>query len=102
VILYTGNGEARQEFSIVLTVRPLAGQWAPSSESSEARSVPASEVPGYTMDRSMRNRINDYLARVKSPVVIWGRRQAAGLAGILRRWPPMSAISSSFPPSAAM
>jgi hypothetical protein len=28
--------------------------------------------------------------------------QAAGLAGILSRWPPMSAISSSFPPSAAM
>jgi hypothetical protein len=29
-------------------------------------------------------------------------RQAAGLAGILRRWPPMSATSSSLPPRAAM
>jgi 8-oxo-dGTP pyrophosphatase MutT (NUDIX family) len=70
VILYTSNGEVRQEFSIVLTARPLAGQPTPSSESSEARWVPASEVPGYTMDRSMRIRINDYLARNDSPVII--------------------------------
>jgi ADP-ribose pyrophosphatase YjhB (NUDIX family) len=34
VILYTSNGEARQEFSIVLTARPLGGQPTPSSESS--------------------------------------------------------------------
>jgi ADP-ribose pyrophosphatase YjhB (NUDIX family) len=31
VILYTSNGEARQEFSIVLTARPLSGQPTPSS-----------------------------------------------------------------------
>jgi hypothetical protein len=30
VILYTSNGEARQEFSIVLTARPLSGQPTPS------------------------------------------------------------------------
>src|ERR1700723_1461741 len=54
VILYTSNGEARQEFSIVLTARPLGGQPTPSSESSEVRWVPESELPGYTMDRSMR------------------------------------------------
>ena len=69
VILYTSNGEVRQEFSIVLTARPLTGQPTPSSESSEVRWVPASEVLGYTMDRSMRIRINDYLARHESPVV---------------------------------
>ena len=69
VILYTSNGEVRQEFSIVLTARPLTGQPTPSSESSEVRSVPASEVLGYTMDRSMRIRINDFLARHESPVV---------------------------------
>ena len=57
-----GNGEARQEFSIVLTARPLAGRPTPSSESSE--------VHGYTMDRSMRIRINDFLARNDSPVII--------------------------------
>jgi ADP-ribose pyrophosphatase YjhB (NUDIX family) len=70
VILYTSNGEARQEFSIVLTARPLSGQPTPSSESSEVRWVPTSEVRDYTMDRSMRIRINDYLDRKESPVVI--------------------------------
>jgi hypothetical protein len=57
VILYTSNGEVRQEFSIVLTARLLAGQPTPSSESSEVRWVPTSSVSGYTMDRSMRLRI---------------------------------------------
>jgi ADP-ribose pyrophosphatase YjhB (NUDIX family) len=70
VILYTSNGEVRQEFSIVLTARPLSGQPTPSSESSEVRWVPVSEVRDYTMDRSMRIRINDYLAHNESPVVI--------------------------------
>ena len=69
VILYTSNGEVRQEFSIVLTARALGGQPTPSSESSEVRWVPVSEVPRYTMDRSMRIRINDFLTRNK-PVVM--------------------------------
>ena len=68
VILYTSNGEARQEFSIVLTARAVGGQPTPSSESSEVRWVPAAEATGYTMDRSMRIRINDFLTG-KSPVV---------------------------------
>jgi ADP-ribose pyrophosphatase YjhB (NUDIX family) len=70
VILYTSNGEVRQEFSIVLTARPLSGQPTPSSESSEVRWVPVSAVHEHTMDRSMRIRINDYLARKESPTVI--------------------------------
>jgi ADP-ribose pyrophosphatase YjhB (NUDIX family) len=70
VLLYTSNGEVRQEFSIVLTARPLSGQPTPSSESSEVRWVPVSEVREYTMDRSMRIRIDDYLAHKESPVVI--------------------------------
>jgi ADP-ribose pyrophosphatase YjhB (NUDIX family) len=70
VILYTSNGEVRQEFSIVLTARPLSGQPTSSSESSEVRWVPVSEVRDYTMDRSMRIRINDYLERKESPVII--------------------------------
>jgi 8-oxo-dGTP pyrophosphatase MutT (NUDIX family) len=69
VILYTSNGEVRQEFSIVLTGRPLAGKPTPSNESSEVRWVPVAEVAGYTMDRSMRIRINDFLTPGKSPVV---------------------------------
>jgi len=69
VILYTSNGEVRQEFSIVLTARALSGQPTPSSESSEVRWVQVAEVLGYTMDRSIRIRINDFLARKRSPVI---------------------------------
>lgn len=69
IILYTSDGEARQEFSIVLTARVLRGQPTPSSESSEVRWVPVSEIPGYAMDRSMRIRVIDFLAHDKSPVV---------------------------------
>jgi len=69
VILYTSNGEVSQEFSIVLTARPLGGQPTPSSESSEVRWVPPPDLPDYTMDRSMRIRINDFLSRNESPVI---------------------------------
>ena len=68
VILCTSNGEVRQEFSIVLTARAINGRPTPSSESSEVRWVPAAEAVAYTMDRSMRIRINDFLTR-RSPIV---------------------------------
>ena len=44
VILYTSNGEVRQEFSIVLTARATGGQPTPSSETSEVRWVPVTSV----------------------------------------------------------
>lgn len=69
VILYTSNGEARQEFSIVLTARPLSGRPTPSSESSEVRWVSIAEVSNYAMDRSMRKRIGDFLTPGVAPVV---------------------------------
>src|SRR5215472_17335933 len=40
VILYTSNGEVRQEFSIVLTALVTAGQPTPSAETSQVRWVP--------------------------------------------------------------
>jgi 8-oxo-dGTP pyrophosphatase MutT (NUDIX family) len=61
VILYTSNGEARQEFSIVLTAVPVGGQPTPSDESSEVRWVPRADVLGCQMDRSMRLRLEHYL-----------------------------------------
>ncbi|MFI9593611.1 NUDIX hydrolase [Nonomuraea sp. NPDC052265] len=61
VILYTSNGEARQEFSIVLTARPTGGEPTPSSESREVRWVAPRDIESYRMDRSMRMRINHYL-----------------------------------------
>jgi ADP-ribose pyrophosphatase YjhB (NUDIX family) len=60
VILYTSNGEARQEFSIVLTARPIGGQPTPSTETSEVRWVPLAEIRNYQMDRSMGMRIRHY------------------------------------------
>jgi 8-oxo-dGTP pyrophosphatase MutT (NUDIX family) len=70
IILYTSNGEARQEFSIVMTARPLAGEPTPSDESREVRWVSQSDAIGYTMDRAMRTRIADYLRGDPSPVII--------------------------------
>jgi ADP-ribose pyrophosphatase YjhB (NUDIX family) len=67
VILYTSNGEARQEFSIVLTARPLGGQLTPSDESSEVRWVDRAELADYTMDRSMRLRVRDFLEASGQP-----------------------------------
>jgi 8-oxo-dGTP pyrophosphatase MutT (NUDIX family) len=61
IILYTSNGEARQEFSIVLTARYVSGQPTPSSESDEVRWIEAAAASDHQMDRSMRTRIGDYL-----------------------------------------
>jgi ADP-ribose pyrophosphatase YjhB (NUDIX family) len=69
VLLYTSNGEVRQEFSIVLTARLTGGDLATSSESSEVRWVPASQVSDYPMDRSMRLRIGHYLQGSGRPVI---------------------------------
>jgi ADP-ribose pyrophosphatase YjhB (NUDIX family) len=61
IILYTSNGEARQEFSIVLTARYVSGQPTPSSESDQVRWIDPAAAIDYQMDRSMRARIGDYL-----------------------------------------
>lgn len=67
VILYTSDGEARQEFSIVLTARPIGGHPTPSDESTEVRWVPRDQIGAYAMDRSMRMRIEHYLADTGRP-----------------------------------
>jgi 8-oxo-dGTP pyrophosphatase MutT (NUDIX family) len=61
VIHYTSNDEVRREFSIVLTAHPVAGQPTPSPESREVRWVAPGDLAGYTMDRAMRKRVDDYL-----------------------------------------
>lgn len=61
IILYTSNGEARQEFSIVLRARAVGGSPTPSDESTEVRWVPPAEAVNYAMDRSMRVRIRHYM-----------------------------------------
>lgn len=61
LVHYTSNDEVRQEFSIVLTARPTAGEPTPSSESSEVHWVHPDALHGLTMHNSMRMRIMDYL-----------------------------------------
>jgi ADP-ribose pyrophosphatase YjhB (NUDIX family) len=60
LILYTSNGEVRQEFSVVFVARATGGQPTPSSESSEVRWVPLTDVGAYQMDRSMALRLRHY------------------------------------------
>ncbi|MCO5968256.1 NUDIX domain-containing protein [Actinoallomurus soli] len=69
VMHYTSNDEVRQEFSIVLTARPVGGTPTPSSESSEVRWVAPDDVRGYTMDRSMRLRVERYLSGQTAPEI---------------------------------
>lgn len=67
VILYTSNGEVRQEFSIVLAGRAVGGRPTPSSETSEVRWVLLEDLGSYRMDRSMRQRIQHYAERRAEP-----------------------------------
>jgi 8-oxo-dGTP pyrophosphatase MutT (NUDIX family) len=69
VIHYTSNDEVRREFSMVLTARPVTGQPTPSEESREVRWVRPVDLARYTMDRSMRKRIDDYLRGTGTPVI---------------------------------
>ena len=67
VILYTSNGEVRQEFSIVFAARPVSGELRPSSESAEPQWVSPAAVPCLPMHPSMRQRIQHYLDRRDQP-----------------------------------
>jgi hypothetical protein len=67
IILYTSNGEAHQEFSILPTGRYIAGP-TPSSESKEVHWVEPSQLTDLTRDPSMRRRINHYLDRPTTPL----------------------------------
>jgi 8-oxo-dGTP pyrophosphatase MutT (NUDIX family) len=69
VILYTSDGEVRQEFSIVLTARPIGGCPTPSSETTDVRWVPADQLAGYQMDRSMRLRVGHFLEGRATPYI---------------------------------
>ncbi|MGW4423825.1 NUDIX hydrolase [Streptosporangium sp. NPDC004631] len=67
VILYTSDGEARQEFSIVLTARPVRGEPTPSNESREVRWMPRDKIASLTMDHSMRLRLGHFLGGTAEP-----------------------------------
>nr|WP_040685091.1 NUDIX domain-containing protein [Nocardiopsis halotolerans] len=62
IIYYTNDGEARQEFSIAFTARPMSGEPTPSDESKEVVWVPKDKLTEYRMDRSMRVRVDHFLS----------------------------------------
>jgi len=67
VILYTSDGEVRQEFSIVLIARATGGQPKPSTETSQVRWAALAEIGDYQMDRSMRLRVQHFAERRDEP-----------------------------------
>jgi len=67
VILYTSDGEVRQECSLVFTARATGGEPTPSDESREVRWVAPGDADRYPMDRSMRLRVAHYLDRRATP-----------------------------------
>src|SRR5690349_8642253 len=67
VILYTSNGEVRQEFSVVYVGRPVSGKPTPSAESREVKWVEPATIDSLTMDSSMRMRIKHYLDGNETP-----------------------------------
>src|SRR3954467_3599846 len=69
VILYTSDGEVRQECSLVFAARAVGGGPAPSSESSDVRWVPPDELDGFTMHPSMRQRVSHFLEGRDRPYI---------------------------------
>jgi 8-oxo-dGTP pyrophosphatase MutT (NUDIX family) len=69
VIHYTSNDEVRQEFSIVLTARPLSGSPRVCEEASDVGWIARADIGALTMDRSMRQRLSDYAERSRWPVI---------------------------------
>jgi 8-oxo-dGTP pyrophosphatase MutT (NUDIX family) len=67
VILYTSDGECRQEFSVLFVARAVSGERTPSDESRSVEWVSRDRVVGLPMDRSMRLRINHYLSGSPGP-----------------------------------
>jgi ADP-ribose pyrophosphatase YjhB (NUDIX family) len=67
VILYTSNGEVRQECSFVFAARVMGGEPTTSSESSEVRWVAPEDLDDYVMHPSMRQRVLHYLEHRGEP-----------------------------------
>lgn len=70
---YTSNDEVRQEFSIVYRADYVAGEPAPSDETSKAEWIPVGSLDELPMDQSQRRRIRwalDHQRTWIDPVVV--------------------------------
>src|SRR3954464_8340459 len=69
VILYTSNGEVRQECSFVFAARATGGEPTTSSESSQVRWVDRHQLGEYTMHPSMAQRVQHFLEERDRPYI---------------------------------
>ena len=69
VMLYTSNGEVRQECSLVFAARATGGQPKTSSESLEVRWVSPDDVERLPMHPSMRQRVQHVLQQRAEPFI---------------------------------
>ncbi len=69
IILYTSNGEARQEFSIVLTALVRSGAPVTSSESLDVKWYAIEDSDNLPMHRSMRLRLSHFREGRASPYI---------------------------------
>lgn len=67
VILYTSDGEVRQECSVVFRARAIRGEPRQSDESREVRWIASPDVDDYPMHPSMRRRIRHHLDGRNAP-----------------------------------
>ncbi|GAA4375721.1 NUDIX domain-containing protein [Actinomadura verrucosospora] len=69
LIHYTSNDEVRQEFSILLKGSYVGGEPTPSDESNEVSWVCPESFFELKLDRSMRLRLEDFLAKRERVVI---------------------------------
>jgi ADP-ribose pyrophosphatase YjhB (NUDIX family) len=69
VMLYTSNGEVRQECSLVFAARATGGEPTISSESSEVRWISPDELDEHPMHPSMRQRVEHVLEQRSAPFI---------------------------------
>lgn len=69
VMLYTSNGEVRQECSLVFAARATGGEPTTSSESSEVRWISPDELDQHPMHPSMRQRVEHVLEQRSAPFI---------------------------------
>jgi ADP-ribose pyrophosphatase YjhB (NUDIX family) len=69
VMLYTSNGEVRQECSLVFAARATGGEPTTSSESSEVRWISLDKLDQHPMHPSMRQRVEHVLEQRSTPFI---------------------------------
>ncbi len=69
VMLYTSDGEVRQECSLVFAARSTGGEPTTSSESSEVRWVAPNDLDDYPMHPSMLQRVEHLLEQRAAPFI---------------------------------